>query len=239
MAAPTILFIDDEEDLRTIVRMSLESIGGYEVYLAASGEEGLEIAAREQPDAILMDVMMPGLDGPATLERLRRDERCAQIPVIFLTAKSRPAEVQRLKDLGALEVLTKPFYPMGLPHQVRRILERVSPNRPDELTILDLEGRYLRGLAGRIEELRNVLRSIEAEPDDLAVTAALWDLRHTFFNLAGSGATHGFTAISAVARAAEQCVAGYLNMGGKVPEEARSQIAAYIDELDQYREQEI
>ena len=80
------------------------------------------MAARERPDAILLDVMLPGLDGPSTLERLRALDGCSAIPVIFLTAKAQQAEVRRLKDLGPAGVLTKPFDPMTLPDQVNEIL---------------------------------------------------------------------------------------------------------------------
>ena len=242
MAAPKILFIDDEEDIRTVVQLSLEAIGGYEVLLASSGAEGLEMAAKERPDAILLDVMMPGLNGPAVLERLGQDERCAHIPVIFLTAKSRPAEISRLKELGALEVLAKPFSPTGLADHVRRILSRVSPGRPDKLTLLDVEELYLERLKGRIQDLRGNLRRLEDEvgksggpepsPDAGEV---LLTLRHIFHNMAGSGATHGLLAVSQVARAAETCIKGYLDMESELSGEAITQIGAYIDELEDYQ----
>ena len=123
MGGKKILMIDDEEDIRTVARMSLEAVGGFEVLLAASGEEGVEMAAREGPDAILLDVMMPGLDGPSTFRRLRERDGCSEIPVIFLTAKAQRAEVERLKELGPVGVLTKPFDPMKLPDEVRALLE--------------------------------------------------------------------------------------------------------------------
>ena len=123
MKGKKLLLIDDEEDIRTVAQMSLQAVGGFEVLLAGNGEEGLRIAADEKPDAILLDMMMPGVDGPATFRRLQEEDGCSRIPVIFLTAKAQRAEVQRLKELGPIGILTKPFDPMKLPDQVRALME--------------------------------------------------------------------------------------------------------------------
>jgi two-component system OmpR family response regulator len=109
-----VLIIDDEPDIRRIVRLGLTRVGKMDVVEAASGAEGLIKAKEERPDAVLLDVMMPGLDGPSTLARLREDPATAGIPVVFLTAKAIAAELDRLKALGASGVLTKPFDPMSL-----------------------------------------------------------------------------------------------------------------------------
>ncbi len=122
MADKRILLIDDEDDIRTVARISLETIGGFEVLLAGGGEEGLDVSARDKPDLILLDVMMPGLDGPATLKRLKRNPASADIPVVFLTAKAQQMELDQLKDMGAEGVFTKPFDPMQLPDLVRAFL---------------------------------------------------------------------------------------------------------------------
>ena len=119
-----ILIIDDEDDIRRIARLSLGRVGGMDVVEAGGGAEGVRKADAERPDAILLDVMMPGLDGPATLALLRAGETTAKIPVMFLTAKAMAAEIERLKALGALAVLTKPFDPMRLASEVRAALER-------------------------------------------------------------------------------------------------------------------
>jgi CheY-like chemotaxis protein len=121
-----ILVVDDEKDLRTIARLSLENLGGMSVLEAGSGPEALEIATREAPEAILLDVMMPDMDGTATLAALQANAATAAIPVIFLTAKALPGEVERLKALGAKAVLTKPFEPMTLAQQVREALGPTS-----------------------------------------------------------------------------------------------------------------
>jgi CheY-like chemotaxis protein len=114
----TLLLIDDEEDILTVGRISLEGVGGFTVLEARSGERGLEIAASERPDAILLDSMMPGMDGAATIERLKADEGTREIPVLFLTAKLQPADLERYRELGAAGVLGKPFDPMKLPGDV-------------------------------------------------------------------------------------------------------------------------
>ncbi len=119
-----LLLVDDEEAIRTIAAISLERIGGWTVTSAASGQAGLEAVEDDGPfDAVLMDVMMPGLDGPSTLERMRDGVLPLQVPVIFLTAKVGDAERERLLSLGAAGVIAKPFDPMTLPEDVRRILE--------------------------------------------------------------------------------------------------------------------
>lgn len=121
--AVKILVIDDEDDLRRIAILSLTRLGHMEVLEAASPSEGLEIARREKPDGILLDVMMPDQDGPELFTLLSADSELKHIPVIFLTANALPAEVARLRALGAAGVLTKPFDPVALPADVRRILE--------------------------------------------------------------------------------------------------------------------
>jgi CheY-like chemotaxis protein len=117
-----ILVIDDEPDIRKIARLSLSRVGGMEVVEASSGPDGVRLAEAERPDAILLDVMMPGMDGPATLAMLKAGEATSRIPVVFLTAKATTSELDRLKALGAVAVLTKPFDPMSLPKELKAAL---------------------------------------------------------------------------------------------------------------------
>lgn len=122
MATKRILVIDDEDDIREVARLSLELVGHWEVLTASSGTEGVETARIEQPDAILLDVMMPGMDGPTTFQRLQADPAIRVIPVIFLTAKVQEADKRRFESLGMAGVLAKPFDPMTLPSQVAQTL---------------------------------------------------------------------------------------------------------------------
>jgi two-component system OmpR family response regulator len=121
-----VLIVDDDPDIRTIGRLSLCRVGGMEVIEAAGGAEGLQRARQEQPDAILLDLMMPGMDGSATLAALRACAATASIPVIFLTAKALRSEVDHLMLLGAAGVLIKPFDPRTLADNVRTLVESVD-----------------------------------------------------------------------------------------------------------------
>ena len=120
--ARRILIVDDEDDIREVAQMSLEMVAGWEVIPARSGAEGVRLAAAHRPDAILLDVMMPGMDGPATAQKLREQAETASIPVILLTAKVQPADRRRFADAGVAGVLAKPFDPMELAAQVSGVL---------------------------------------------------------------------------------------------------------------------
>jgi CheY-like chemotaxis protein len=117
-----ILIVDDESDIRRIARLALSRIGGMDVAEATGGVEAVARARAENPDVILLDVMMPDMDGPAALAALQADPQTASIPVLFLTAKAMASEIERLTALGARGVLTKPFDPMTLAAQVRKAL---------------------------------------------------------------------------------------------------------------------
>lgn len=117
-----ILVIDDETGIRQIIQIALKAIAGWEVLMAASGPEGVAIAQMEHPDAILLDVMMPGMDGSETFQYLQSDPITETIPVIFLTAKAQPCEQQQFTDLSVLGIITKPFKAPDLVKQMRSLL---------------------------------------------------------------------------------------------------------------------
>jgi CheY-like chemotaxis protein len=121
----SILCVDDEEDIQTVMRIALESVGGFETLACGSGEEALREAERFGPDLILLDVMMPGMDGPTVLRTLRRTPGTAHIPVIFVTARVRPPEESEYRAMGAADVIIKPFDPMTLPALIHRIWARL------------------------------------------------------------------------------------------------------------------
>jgi two-component system OmpR family response regulator len=116
-----ILLVEDEADIRTVATLTLQAVGSFTVASVSSGHEALETAPTFVPDLILLDVMMPGLDGPATLRALRAQPQTAEIPVMFVTAKVQPQEVAELRALGALGVITKPFSPMTLPTTINQL----------------------------------------------------------------------------------------------------------------------
>lgn len=121
-----ILYVEDEPDIQAIAEMSLQVVGGFDVALCSSGDEALEKAEGIAPDLILLDVMMPGMDGPTTLKKLREIEALNDVPIVFMTAKAMTAEIAELKELGAVDVIPKPFDPMSLPDQVRAIWASVK-----------------------------------------------------------------------------------------------------------------
>lgn len=119
-----ILYVEDESDIQAVANIALGMVGGFTVKTCSSGEEAVREGAGFAPDVILLDVMMPGMDGPGTLKALHELPALKQTPVIFMTAKVQPHEVAHYKSLGALDVIAKPFDPMALADQVRRIWER-------------------------------------------------------------------------------------------------------------------
>jgi CheY-like chemotaxis protein len=121
-----ILYVEDEPDIQAVAQMALEMVGGYQVKVCGSGREALAEAPAFRPDLILLDVMMPGMDGPATLAALRELAACAQTPVAFMTAKVQAQEIRQLLDLGAVEVIAKPFDPMTLSTTIQTIWDRLA-----------------------------------------------------------------------------------------------------------------
>lgn len=117
-----VLVIDDEDDTREIAKISLDMVGGWEVLSARSGAEGLALAEGQQPDAILLDVMMPDMDGPTTFQKLRGLAATRDIPVIMLTAKVQASDRIRFRELGVSGVIAKPFDPMSLPREIIEVL---------------------------------------------------------------------------------------------------------------------
>lgn len=118
MTTKRILVIDDEDDIREVAQLSLEMVAGWEVSTACSGSKGLTKAEAEQPNAILLDVMMPDLDGLATFQKLQANPATDHIPVILLTAKVQSADRQRFAQLGVTAIIAKPFNPLNLANQV-------------------------------------------------------------------------------------------------------------------------
>ena len=124
MTAPLlnrILYVEDEPDIRFVAQMALQAVGGFTVIACACGQDALNAAPDARADLLLLDVMMPGMDGPSTLKALRESPATANTPVIFMTAKVQVAEVAMYKALGALEVIPKPFDPMELAAQIQKI----------------------------------------------------------------------------------------------------------------------
>jgi CheY-like chemotaxis protein len=120
----TILYVEDDVDIQQIALLALEHVGGYSVSLASSGQEALAVVSKIQPDLVLLDMMMPGMDGLTTLQGLRANSDSASIPVIFMTAKVQDQEIKHYLEAGACGVIAKPFDPMQLAEQVRTIWQQ-------------------------------------------------------------------------------------------------------------------
>ena len=123
MLQKRILVVDDDDGIREVIQICLEAIAGWQVIAAASGQEALTKAQEQQPDAILLDVMMPKMDGLNTFEKLQISDRTKDIPTIFLTAKVKMSEQKKLKVLGVAGVIVKPFEPYSLVTQIKNILD--------------------------------------------------------------------------------------------------------------------
>jgi CheY-like chemotaxis protein len=117
-----VLIIDDDDDIREVAALSLESVAGWTVVAASNGPQGIAMAREFLPEAILMDVMMPGMDGPTTFRAMQQVAEIAQIPVLLLTAKVHGVDQRRFAGLGVAAVLFKPFDPMTLARQIAEAL---------------------------------------------------------------------------------------------------------------------
>jgi CheY-like chemotaxis protein len=117
-----VLIVDDDDAIREVAQASLQFFAGWDVRVASNGPEALTLASTDPPDAIILDVMMPGMDGPTAFARLQDDSRTRHVPVVLLTAKVQPAERRRWEGLGVAGVLAKPFDPLGLSGQVAELL---------------------------------------------------------------------------------------------------------------------
>lgn len=126
MLIEKILLVDDDSDLRRIGQLSLSNVGKWAVTLACSGQEALKLACDAEPDVILLDVMMPDMDGPTTLHQLKSNRATAHIPVIFLSAKVQVHEIDDYISLGAAGVIIKPFDPMTLPDEIRQLVGQTA-----------------------------------------------------------------------------------------------------------------
>lgn len=116
-----IMHIEDDPSIQQVAKIALEAVGGFTVHSCSSGKQALADFANVQPQLILLDVMMPGMDGPTTLQQLKQQFDLSAIPIVFMTAKVQSSEIASYKALGAVEVVVKPFDPMTLSSQLEQI----------------------------------------------------------------------------------------------------------------------
>lgn len=116
-----ILMVEDEADIQIVAKLALESVGNFTVHMCSTGSDALAELPNFDPEIILLDVMMPGMDGPDTFKAIRQLDGYESVPIIFMTAKVMEADREHYRSLGAAGVIAKPFDPMALPDQIRKI----------------------------------------------------------------------------------------------------------------------
>ena len=208
-----VLHVDDEADIRDVVEMALDLDPAFAVRGCASGQEAVAAATEWRPDVILLDVMMPGMDGPSTLMQLRRTPQTAGIPIVFMTARAQQRELEQFVSLGAEGVIAKPFDPMTLASSVRsyvRTADTISTTRRE--AFLERARKEAAALAG----CRTSLRSEEKAP------IALDRIRGIAHGLAGAGGIFGFDDISRDAAAVEEKILGKIDGNGSCAEIERA-----------------
>lgn len=211
-----ILYVEDEPDIQRIVKLALEAMGGMRVLACGSGEEALTCAQQNAIDLILLDVMMPHMDGPTTLSRLRQLPDFAVTPVVFMTAKAQPDEIAHLKSIGALDVIAKPFDPLTLVATLRAIWARavpapVSAPNGDGDAEMTVEQRFAARMTALTQQFQSELPArLDALRQQWQALHEQWsleqldELHRSAHNLAGAGATFGYDEITARARALDR-----------------------------------
>jgi CheY-like chemotaxis protein len=225
-----ILVVDDEPDILWVIRITLRARGGFEVEMCTSGREALDLARSFIPDLILLDVMMPEMDGPTTLQALQRDPQTANIPIVFMTAKVMPQETARYLALGAAGVIAKPFDQRMLAGEIEEILHgrRSTTHETPEAETAALFEAYTAALPGKIGDIQQRWQRIEAEPGGAEAVQAL---EHLIHRLAGTAETYGYASVSQIAGQIEQAIASAA-AGGELTQTAREQIRPLIVALE-------
>lgn len=201
-----ILVVDDDAGIQSLARLSLERIGGFTVEICSCGADAVEKVRSFAPDAVILDVTMPGMDGPQTLKSLREVPQTASTPVIFMTANAGPHEVARYKEMGAVGAIAKPFDPMALPGILRGLLENTEeagagPGTRDSVgqRFAELKRSYMEEVPLKISRMKDAFSSLR-DHWDRETLALFHRMAH---NLAGSGGTFGLPMISEDARRLE------------------------------------
>ncbi len=225
-----ILHVDDENYIRQVARLALETVGGFTVEGCASGREALERGPRFGPQLILLDVMMPGLDGPATFEAMKETEGLRDVPVVFVTAKAMPSELQRFLDIGAAGVIAKPFDPMAISGQLREIWRQAmsDPEAKFAEKFEALRTAYAGRLDGRLKEMeghRGALASASGSDGE-----TVEHISRAAHKLAGNAATFGFAELGEAAAELEKVCEGAGN-DGALQDSVRQEIVDRIGAL--------
>ena len=223
MTAVRVLHVDDEPDIREVVELSLGLDPDMTVRSCGSGGDGIAAAATWSPDLILLDVMMPNMDGPTTLTHLRQNPRTANIPVVFMTARAQPRELEHFVSLGAEGVIAKPFDAMTLAASVRNYVGGLASGiAARRVSFLERARENAKALA--------LARAALADPE--AADAALERIGAIAHSIAGGGAIFGLIAMSRKAAELEAAVHARQE-GGKPEPDVTIALAALIESIGQ------
>jgi two-component system OmpR family response regulator len=209
----SVLCVDDDPDINVVLQATLTLLGGFDVRMARSGGELITLALERRPDLLLIDVMMPGLDGPSTLGLMRENPRLAHIPVIFLTAKVLSSDMGHVLPFGALGVIAKPFDPLKLCDEIavlwqgRAVLQAADSRSAAQVSVQvdELAVKFLGRSAGDLVRLRRMIEQAGRGDE-----AALEEVHKIAHKIHGSGAMLGLLNVSALAEAIEHLAAGIL-----------------------------
>ncbi len=217
-----VLHIDDEPDIREIVAMSLGLDSDFTVRGCSSGKDEITVAVEEMPDLIILDVMMPVMDGPSTLAHLRENPRTAGIPVIIMTARAQTREIERFKSLGAAGVIAKPFDPMTLASSVKSHL-----HAPQD-TFGAAHDMFLQRVSRDADALFECWSGLA---DKETLPSVLRRIRELAHGLAGAGGIFGFPQISDAASELENAAVNELD-GVKAPQELERALERLLTSLE-------
>lgn len=233
-----ILLVEDEPDIRTVACMALKNVGGFTVEMCSSGAEALQRAPVFGPDLVMLDVMMPGMDGLSTYRKLREIPQLSTTAVIFMTAKVQPQEMAKYREIGAAGVVSKPFDPMTLAAVVTNIWQQEAEKpaksgdtlqaRLDELAI-----DYQQGLAEKIQQIETLWKMYSGVSYEAEVVKKLHLLAH---NMAGSAATFHMPRLTQDARRLEHMLDAMMQNQLPPTADERTQIAALLEILKSYAE---
>lgn len=204
-----VLHVDDEPDIREIVELSLGLDADLVTRTCASGQEALTVAALWLPDLIVLDVMMPVMDGPTTLARLRENPDTAAIPIVFMTACAQSRELDLFRSLGAAGLVLKPFDPLTLAASIRRYLE------PADVPSGAQRNHFLRRIRDDAAVLSGHRSRLHAAPERRAALAGMRGVAHA---LAGAAGLFGFFRIGEAAAELEEAVICEINGSGSIDE---------------------
>lgn len=227
-----ILLVEDDADIQTVARLALEAVGGFTVEVCSSGAEALQKAPGFSPDLIMLDVMMPGMDGPSTYQALRAISMFAATPVIFMTAKVQPHEVAQYKNLGVLDVIPKPFDPMLLAttisgiwtqHQVLAVPTGTLEERLEKLAVA-----YRAQVPEKIRQIEAAWNSFA---NGAADSSALKDMHIMAHNMAGSASTFKLPQLTEEAHRLELAVSEMMETSAQLTPQEKTRLGTLVEEL--------